>query len=598
MTPEAFRAELQASLALLNAGRAAEAKPRIEALIAARPDQPDPYTLLGLALDQLGDSLAGAQQVRRAIGINPWQPQYGLQLARMIAPSDPAGAETALRAAIEKAPGFTPGVVALCDLLIAQGRAEAALKVTAARLSSAGIPDLQAHARVLKALDRHAEAVEVNRRIVAKSGGAGGARHNLAAALSDAGEAAKAAEEARAAMKLGQDGPETWLVLGRALEGQQRYDEAQDAYREAIRRKPDFADAHADLSQLIWMRTGDAALAGQTLVEAAGPGRGLLAIQRSKILEFAGDAEGALAVLREALGKDGGDVLLLCAAAHAAGTIDPGAAMDWARAAAKAAPRDRFVLTALCEAQLANGEAGAAAETARALVAGDPRDQLALALQATAWRLAGDPRAQTLNDYSLVRTYNLEPPPSWDSLSAFLTELEYVLSPLHGLPFHPVGQSLRQGSQTTTELRRLPAPAVKAFFEAIAGPIGEHLAWLGRGDDPVRSRNTGAFRFAGTWSVRLRPAGFHADHVHPRGWLSSAFYVDVPGAVETGRQGWLKLGEPGMPTQPALGPEHFVQPQPGLLVLFPSYLWHGTVPFEGDKTRLSIAFDLVPDGGF
>ena len=37
-----------------------------------------------------------------------------------------------------------------------------------------------------------------------------------------------------------------------------------------------------------------------------------------------------------------------------------------------------------------------------------------------------------------------------------------------------------------------------------------------------------------------------------------------------------------------------VQPAPGLLALFPSYFWHGTVPFGGDDTRLTIAFDLVP----
>jgi Putative 2OG-Fe(II) oxygenase len=30
------------------------------------------------------------------------------------------------------------------------------------------------------------------------------------------------------------------------------------------------------------------------------------------------------------------------------------------------------------------------------------------------------------------------------------------------------------------------------------------------------------------------------------------------------------------------------------LVLFPSYFWHGTVPFESSADRLTIAFDVVP----
>jgi len=128
---------------------------------------------------------------------------------------------------------------------------------------------------------------------------------------------------------------------------------------------------------------------------------------------------------------------------------------------------------------------------------------------------------------------------------------------------------------------------IRAFFEAIRAPIARYIAELGEAG--------AAFRIAGAWSVRLRPHGFHANHVHPRGWISSAFYVALPAAVadDASRAGWLKFGEPGPPTRPALGPEHFVKPEPGLLALFPSSLWHGTVPFGGDEPRLSIAFDVV-----
>jgi hypothetical protein len=96
--------------------------------------------------------------------------------------------------------------------------------------------------------------------------------------------------------------------------------------------------------------------------------------------------------------------------------------------------------------------------------------------------------------------------------------------------------------------------------------------------------------------VRLRPNGFHADHVHPEGWLSSAFYVDLPQTMANavGREGWLMFGQPGVRTEPALGAEHFIEPEPGLLTLFPSYMWHGTVPFSGDRPRLAVAVDILP----
>jgi uncharacterized protein (TIGR02466 family) len=95
--------------------------------------------------------------------------------------------------------------------------------------------------------------------------------------------------------------------------------------------------------------------------------------------------------------------------------------------------------------------------------------------------------------------------------------------------------------------------------------------------------------------VRLRRGGFHVNHIHPEGWVSSAFYLSVPAeaADASRRSGWLKFGEPRYPV-PGIEPTHFVQPVAGRLVLFPSYLWHGTTPLTSDETRVSVAFDAVP----
>ena len=43
-----------------------------------------------------------------------------------------------------------------------------------------------------------------------------------------------------------------------------------------------------------------------------------------------------------------------------------------------------------------------------------------------------------------------------------------------------------------------------------------------------------------------------------------------------------------------LTPAHFERPLPGKLVLFPSYMWHGTAPFTSAQARTTIAFDIVP----
>ena len=86
------------------------------------------------------------------------------------------------------------------------------------------------------------------------------------------------------------------------------------------------------------------------------------------------------------------------------------------------------------------------------------------------------------------------------------------------------------------------------------------------------------------------------NHFHPEGWLSSAFYVQVPEEAgdATLKRGWLKFGEPGQAAS-VLAPTGYVQPQPGRLVLFPSYLWHGTTALTQDTVRLTVAFDALPE---
>jgi len=80
------------------------------------------------------------------------------------------------------------------------------------------------------------------------------------------------------------------------------------------------------------------------------------------------------------------------------------------------------------------------------------------------------------------------------------------------------------------------------------------------------------------------------------GWISSCYYVAVPDAVkdESSRQGWIKFGEPSLDVALKNPIRRAIQPAPGRLVLFPSYMWHGTVPFRDKSARTTIAFDVVP----
>jgi hypothetical protein len=157
-------------------------------------------------------------------------------------------------------------------------------------------------------------------------------------------------------------------------------------------------------------------------------------------------------------------------------------------------------------------------------------------------------------------------------------------------------QSLRCGSQTTRNLIAESDAAIGAALQAFQAPIADYLRALGHAPGhPLSARNVGGAAIVGAWSVQLQRAGFHVNHLHPQGWISSAYYVDVPGEVQDTalRSGWLKFGETRFPV-PGATAERYLQPIPGRLVLFPSYMWHGTTPIHGAQPRLTIAFDALP----
>ena len=210
-----------------------------------------------------------------------------------------------------------------------------------------------------------------------------------------------------------------------------------------------------------------------------------------------------------------------------------------------------------------------------------------------AWRMLDDRRWEWLEgDERFVGIYDIA-----DRLPP-LDKLAERLRKLHTLSGQPLEQSLRGGTQTDGDIFTHIDPVLVQVREAIRSTVAEHAVSLPPQDPdhPLLSANREPIRFSGAWSVRLQKGGFHANHVHPMGWLSSALYIVLPADVGQGESGFLTIGEPKAPTlELDLAPFRTVEPKPGRLVLFPSYTWHGTRPF-GDGERMTIAFDVARPG--
>jgi uncharacterized protein (TIGR02466 family) len=95
------------------------------------------------------------------------------------------------------------------------------------------------------------------------------------------------------------------------------------------------------------------------------------------------------------------------------------------------------------------------------------------------------------------------------------------------------------------------------------------------------------------WANVNRPGDFNAMHTHPGATWSGVYYVDDGGSGTAA----LELSDPS-PTRtnlffPELSCSNLLfKPEPGLMILFPSYLPHAVGPHRGDRPRISIAFNV------
>jgi tetratricopeptide (TPR) repeat protein len=96
------------------------------------------------------------------------------------------------------------------------------------------------------------------------------------------------------------------------------------------------------------------------------------------------------------------------------------------------------------------------------------------------------------------------------------------------------------------------------------------------------------------WFVKMKKDGFLKPHIHEIGWLSGVIYLKVPEKIEN--QGMIKFGLDGhnYPKLHENFPSKIEEVSTNDIVVFPSSLFHQTIPFESEEERICIAFDINP----
>ena len=531
----------------------------------AGTSHPQAIHLLGLVEKDAGNFQVARELLERAAAANPNDPELAHNqgnVARLL--GEHAAAETAYRRALDLLPDFLQARMSLARLLIDLKRWD------------------EAKAIYERLLDQAPEHLPV--------------RYGAATVALELGHAEDAESVFDALIAEGNDRPQIRFMRGRARAQLRRIDEALDDLRRSYEASSTPL-ALRTLASMLWV-CGERERFDALLTDAVGR-RPELAVVAAEMQRQSGAPDAALATIETArlrfqLPPDAYSVVAM---AH----IDLGEATpaeQAARACLAAEPDNRTAKAHLITALLMQGKADDAVQHIAQMRDAEPDRQHWIAYQASALRLLGSDDYERLVDLDrFVRPYTLPTPPGFPSLAAFNVELLAALDRWHLYRTHPLDQSLRGGSQTPRDLTSIDDPVIQAFATALDRPIRQYMADVGRGDDhPLTRRNTGDYRITGCWSVKLVGGGYHVNHVHPEGWISSAYYVAVPEETRTSadRSGWIKFGEPPFETTPPSPPEKWIQPEPGLLVLFPSFLWHGTAPIHDQAVRVTAPFDAVP----
>ena len=97
------------------------------------------------------------------------------------------------------------------------------------------------------------------------------------------------------------------------------------------------------------------------------------------------------------------------------------------------------------------------------------------------------------------------------------------------------------------------------------------------------------------WLVSISSGGKLSPHIHKEGWLSGSLYFKMP-SKKTKNEGNIVFSLDGAnyPTDGKKFDKKSVDVNKGDLVLFPSSLFHHTIPFKSNEERVTFAFDIIP----
>ncbi len=559
----------EAAFGLKDFEQAAELLGRIA---KAQPTNPQAHFNHGVACKEIGNFNAAAAAFGRAIAIRPdyatAQFQLGVTLSQL---NQQNLAVEAYRRAIELQPSNVEALsncaVALKDLRrfnesLALYRRAIALQPNHAGLNYNFGLALENTERIEQAVAAFRKATDINPNLTL-------AYSSLARCMGRLGQHEESVMHYRRALKLKPGSEELESKLGLALHATGAFEEAIEVHNRAIERSPECETCFCAL--------------GETLTACGRHEEAINAFDRA--LELKPDYHEAIAKKGLALEEVGRSTEIVTDL----------------KLALEKQPDSADLATSLARSLLQSGDAQGAIDVCDRCLTRHPGLTTALAYRALALRETGKiVAARSLVDLeNFIQPLSIKKPNNFQSIAAFNEALARHILAHPTLMQDPPGHATKSGRHTG-ELLIDPKGPIADLAEAINAAVRSYMQQHPKvPDHPFLARQPKNWTL-NIWSVVLEAQGHQIPHIHPAAWLSGVYYVQIPEIVArsgNNHAGWIEFGQPSANLNCAATPDlRDVQPEEGLMVLFPAYFYHRTVPFDADGTRISIAFDILPFG--
>ena len=384
---------------------------------------------------------------------------------------------------------------------------------------------------------------------------------------------------------------------------------AESVLRELLGRNPRHSGAHGNLALILQQQKkfGEAIASCEDGLKAAGDNRSRQRLQNTLALSLIGarrydDAPEQLErMVASHPGFAGGHNLMGTALTHM-GRVDE--AVRAFTQATKLDPKDYGSFVAAGECLLVHGRPEESLSMLDKALKVRPWEVRALSLRTLA--LAGlgrkDDEAWLSDPQRLVHCHRLaDLGYTQERVDALNRELSAFASTEPSLREDPPEYATHKAWHSTTNLAAYANPALDELKRFVDHAFQERKkTLLESGAEHPFVRAAPPRYYLDMWAIKMKDGGNLYPHIHVDGWLSGVYYVDVPAVVNDPRAsgaGWLKIGTSRLDIKLEREPlTRAVKPEPGMMVTFPSYFWHDTVPLPANNAeqRLCLAFDLNP----